>query len=52
VTAVTVLNAPSLAIGSSVGSNLFNVTLPAVYDVFDGGPLLSFRGHSFFTVTI
>jgi Ca2+/Na+ antiporter len=46
------LTAPSLAIGGSVGSNLFNVTLPVGYDVFDGGPLLSFRGHSFFAVTI
>ncbi|CAG0929525.1 hypothetical protein TFLX_01336 [Thermoflexales bacterium] len=32
-TAVTVLNAPNLAIGGIVGSNLFNLTLIAIMDV-------------------
>ena len=31
------IGAIDLAIGNVLGSNLFNVTLLAVYDVFDGG---------------
>ncbi len=42
VTAVTVLNAPNLAIGGIVGSNLFNLTLIAVMDVaYQPGSILS-----------
>jgi cation:H+ antiporter len=42
VTAVTVLNAPNLAIGGVVGSNLFNLTLIAVMDVaYQPGSILS-----------
>ncbi len=42
VTAVTVLNAPNLAIGGIVGSNLFNLTLIAVMDMaYQPGPILS-----------
>jgi cation:H+ antiporter len=41
-TAVTVLNAPNLAIGGIVGSNLFNLTLIAVMDVaYQPGSILS-----------
>jgi cation:H+ antiporter len=42
ITAVTVLNAPNLAIGGIVGSNLFNLTLIAVMDVaYQPGSILS-----------
>ncbi len=42
VTAVSVLNAPNLAIGGIVGSNLFNLTLIAVMDVaYQPGSILS-----------
>ncbi len=42
VTAVTVLNAPNLAIGGIVGSNMFNVTLIALMDVaYQPGSILS-----------
>jgi cation:H+ antiporter len=42
VTAVTALNAPNLAIGGIVGSNLFNLTLIAVMDVaYQPGSILS-----------
>jgi cation:H+ antiporter len=42
VTAVTVLEAPNLAIGGIVGSNLFNLTLIAVMDVaYQPGSILS-----------
>ena len=42
VTAVTVLNAPNLAIGGIVGSNLFNLTLIAVMDVaYQPGSILA-----------
>lgn len=42
ITAVTVLNAPNLAIGGIVGSNLFNLTLIAVMDVaYQPGLILS-----------
>jgi cation:H+ antiporter len=42
VTAVTLLNAPNLAIGGVVGSNLFNLTLIAVMDVaYQPGLILS-----------
>jgi cation:H+ antiporter len=42
VTAVTLLNAPNLAIGGIVGSNLFNLTLIAVMDVaYQPGSILS-----------
>jgi cation:H+ antiporter len=42
VTAVTVLNAPNLAIGGIVGSNLFNLVLIAVMDLaYQPGSILS-----------
>jgi cation:H+ antiporter len=42
VTAVTVLNAPNLAVGGIVGSNMFNLTLIALMDVaYQPGLILS-----------
>lgn len=42
ITAVTVLNAPNLAMGGIVGSNMFNLTLIALMDVaYQPGPILS-----------
>ncbi|NTU64285.1 MAG: sodium:calcium antiporter [Chloroflexi bacterium] len=42
ITAVTLLNAPNLAIGGIVGSNLFNLTLIAVMDVaYQPGSILA-----------
>ncbi len=42
ITAVTVLNAPNLAFGGIIGSNMFNLTLIAVMDVaYQPGSILS-----------